>query len=454
MIKGAVNTNDHRFGDITNSFIKSLSIINLKYKVTEVKDVGVVKKHLEIEFNNFKNIKFFSNDLGRDYNNAINEIEEILLIKLKKYDRLKFILDLILKFNDVQKLLINASGTDFKHANFNISNSEKFKGKLIGESYCQEYYAKINEYLDKMKAYLELQKDIQGMMSDSDIPLHYFNVPAEDESTKENPLNFFNYLINKNVIFSLLNQFKPSKDDFSRNDIDYEDDTKTITYNHYDVEKRKHSTTKRTFNDYFIKRLKAELKKSRRLIKEHFNDLKTKLEASFFFELTLNDLQSLVKNAKSDKNAIGYADIIKPINALIKHIKSEYTVFIKPEEFKDKEPKAFILYGIKDAANDLHDSLELKGYLHKDCKEDFIKLFTGQQLVNKITWIGNKNELKLFINLLIREERIKKCNSKKWQITAANFKFKDGGFKARQIKDFKPPKDKSIIEGIVSKIRY
>ena len=207
-----------------------------------------------------------------------------------------------------------------------------------------------------------------------------------------------------------------------------------------------------------FQKLNAEFLKSQRLIKDQFDAFKDESQASFFLKRTLIDLKILAKSVESDKDVLGYADIKKLVNALIKHIKSKYTDYIKTEEAKDKEPKLFILKGrqtiIKDTATNLHNSLELKKYLDKDCKKDFIKLFTGQSPLNKITWLGNKNELKLFINLLISEQKIEDCKNKKWQITAANFKFNDGDFTAKKINDFKPPKDKSKIEGVVFKISH
>lgn len=456
MIKGVLNTNDHRFGDNINSFIELVSIINLKYKITEVKDADVVKEHLEIEFNGFKSVKIFSKALKTNYENAIDEIDETLLINFRKNDRFKFVRNLILKFKDIQKLLINDSVTGFKHKNFNISSNKKIIGKRIDESYCQEYYVTINKYLSKMRSFLKLEKNIQKHLNDSDIELHKINIPSEYESTKDNPIKFFQYLITKKGVSSLLEQFKPSKDYFSRHDIDYDDDSKTITYNHYDVENGRHFATKLTFNEYFVKRLKAEFKKSQQLINEHFKTLPSEAKASFFLKLTLNDLKSLAKNVESDKDALGNADIKKPINALFKHIKTKYKAFIIPEKANNNQAYFFQLIGkeseIYDKAVDLHDSLVLNEFLEKDSKNDFIKLFTGQQPSNKITWVGNKNQLRLFIKLLKSEAKIENCNI--WQITVANFKDKDVDFTNLQFKDGKKPVDKSIIESIVSNISH
>lgn len=127
-----------------------------------------------------------------------------------------------------------------------------------------------------------------------------------------------------------------------------------------------------------------------------------------------------------------------------------------PQTSNIELPKAFKLNGLqatlKDKATDLHSSLVLKQYLNEDCKKDFVKLFTGQQLENKISWLGQKGELKSFIDFLLSLGKIENCQSNKWQITAANFKFLNEDFKPDNIKDTKKAKNDIKIKQIVQKI--
>ena len=53
---------------------------------------------------------------------------------------------------------------------------------------------------------------------------------------------------------------------------------------------------------------------------------------------------NLVKNVDNDKDALGYADIKKSISTLSKNFNSKYSVFLKPEESKDENPKFFVLF--------------------------------------------------------------------------------------------------------------
>lgn len=127
-----------------------------------------------------------------------------------------------------------------------------------------------------------------------------------------------------------------------------------------------------------------------------------------------------------------------------------------PQTTKIEVTKAFKIKGlqasIKDKATDLHSSLVIKQYLNEDCKKDFIKLFSGIQLDNKISWLGKKGELKSFIDYLLSLDKIENCQSTKWLITAANFKFVNDDFKADTIKDTKKAKNDIKIKQIVQRI--
>ena len=100
----------------------------------------------------------------------------------------------------------------------------------------------------------------------------------------------------------------------------------------------------------------------------------------------------------------------------------------------------------------MHNSLVTKQYLNEECKKDFIKLFTGTQAENKISWLGQKGELKSFVDFLLLLGKIENCQSNKWTITAANFKFLNDDFNANTIKDTKKAKNDINIKQIVQRI--
>lgn len=456
MIKGPLNTYDYRFGDKINSFIKLVSFISIEYKTIKDNSAGSVNKTLFFEFNGYKSAKLFSKGLNNSYTEAINEIEETLLINFRKYERLNYVSNLLLKFADVKTLLRHDSKTGYKHKNLKYINANK--ANVNDESYFQEYYALIDQYLNKIIQYLKVHKHSQGVLADCEIPIHKKNTTAPEKSTKENPFKFFRYITTKIGISSFLNEFKPTKEDFSNSDIVYDDITNIITYNHYDVEREKHSTTTQSFNHFLKKRLNLEFLISKQLIEEHFKSLKDELQASFYLKRVFKDLKRLEINALRDKEALGYAEIKDLIKTLSKYLKTKYNSFIVPENANDDKALFFQLKGnvalIHEKAKNLHSSLVKNEFLEKNSKKDFVKLFTSQGPLNKITWLGQINELKLFINLLISEDKIEKCTYGKWQIVAANFKSNDANFSSEQLKDAKSPTNKTKIENIVSKMSH
>lgn len=129
---------------------------------------------------------------------------------------------------------------------------------------------------------------------------------------------------------------------------------------------------------------------------------------------------------------------------------------VLPQATKLETIKAFKLKGlqttIKDKAIDLHNSLVTKQYLNEECKKDFIKLFSGTQAEKKISWLGQKGELKSFIDFLLSLGKIENCQSNKWTIAAANFKFLNDDFNANTIKDTKKAKNDIKIKQIVQRI--
>ncbi|APA00223.1 hypothetical protein [Flavobacterium commune] len=119
-------------------------------------------------------------------------------------------------------------------------------------------------------------------------------------------------------------------------------------------------------------------------------------------------------------------------------------------------PKVFKLKGlqasIKDKATNLHYALVTKQYLNEESKKDFLKLFTGKQPETKISWLGQKGELKSFIDYLLSLGKIENCQTNKWQITSVNFKFGNEDFKPDTIKDTKKPKNDIKLKYIVQNI--
>jgi hypothetical protein len=202
------------------------------------------------------------------------------------------------------------------------------------------------------------------------------------------------------------------------------------------------------------------------------NSILSKVDTSVMVEKNLNDqanihnLEILNKLHRTKQETLlkefskSETKYIKTIKKWLQNEKEYFSSVVPiinqkvlPQATKVETIKAFKLKGlqttIKDKAIDLHNSLVTKQYLNEECKKDFIKLFTGTQAENKISWLGQKGELKSFIDFLLSLGKIENCQSNKWTIAAANFKFLNDDFNANTIKDTKKAKNDINIKQIV-----
>jgi hypothetical protein len=380
----------------------------------------------------------FKSSMNDEFENAKEELKETLTKTALKVDKLDLLTDIICKVNSIGRSLVKST---------------------IQKNYSQDDYNWMVEFLEKMKDFLEnQQKDVRSTSQD-DFPTPLFMMPDENASTKQKPLRYFNFLFNKNGISQLRNNFIQYYESNEFANSTYNKETETITHNHYDSETGEWSMSYQTFNAEFSNSLQSEFFISRKHIDDYIDEQKEESAVTFFINRTLSDLNLLLEKIDTNEDALKYKDSTRPVISLIKHIHEEYPDFINDKRFLEnktsKSPKFFKLNAtqatIKSKATDLHDSLEKNGYLSKECKNDFIKLFTGYQPSKKIIWCGQKGELKCFIDLLLAQHKIQNCKNSKWQITAANFSSEKGDFTSDNIKDTKKPKSFCKIEGIVQK---
>jgi hypothetical protein len=461
MIEGIRNTDDYRFGDNINKFIKLLSSVTVSCVVNKKANGNEIIEEAEITFNNCKSIETFSTLIQNKYSVAASEIQENLTEILLKYDKATFIIQLINKFKTFEKLLYKTSNDEFKHKNFHYSlhsDNEQYSNINFIETLCQEYYQVMVFYLYSMQTILGDFRDIHAMCSQSDFPAPLAMVIHNNKSTKEYPFKFFEQIYTSKGFSSLIKQFEPTIDDYANFPIRYDVLSRTITYEHYDIETGEHTETTKTFEDFYSDRLLLEFSNSSQLIDDHVYDLQELSHLSFFITKILIKLNDLMLLIKSNTEAMRFTASKKPIIALIKHInnisKSYFPSDVMPP--KNIKPASFKLIGsealIHGLATDLHTALVSK-HLIKDFKKDFIKLFTGKIPDNKISWIGQKGELKSFIDCLLLHKKIEKCQSNKWQITAENFKFFDDEFDNEKMNNTKKAKNNIKIEQIVKNIR-
>jgi len=123
------------------------------------------------------------------------------------------------------------------------------------------------------------------------------------------------------------------------------------------------------------------------------------------------------------------------------------------KESKNKDFYFKIIGGAskKNKAEELFEKLEKVKYIDIECKNDFVKAFTGRTPTNKINWIGDFGNLKSLINYSISENLIEKVNAK-WLYTSKLFSLNNDDFNHKDINSTKKTKIDDKIREIVSSV--
>ena len=193
---------------------------------------------------------------------------------------------------------------------------------------------------------------------------------------------------------------------------------------------------KNTFKDYYRKCIIEQYNFSRKLIADHIYNCQNQSCITTFIRLILDHLAYLKDVIERNPETSRYEINSKILKSLNNYVRTKYRSFIHDEAenlplladegtLKKAEFPKFRLTGkqwqIQTKAGDLHNSLMKNGYLEKDSKLDFEKLFTGHNPSKKILWTGNKGELKSFIDLLFSRKKVEIGQNRKWMITAQKF---------------------------------
>ena len=377
--------------------------------------------------------------LSKEFENAKTELIGSLLNTYLKLDKLNLLSEIAIEIKSLKRLSVNYH---------------------IDKSYSPEDCNFIYEMLEKMNDFIKGQTQILESTNQSDYPTPYYMIPDKESSNFEKPLNYFEFLFNRNGIENLRNYYIKyySSDEYP--DSTYNLETETFTHNHYDIVTGEWSETSSDFNIIFQQKLRAEFKNSKELIDDYIDKQIDEASIVLFIKKILNKLNLLLLKIADNSETFKYNDCEKPIDALIQHIYKKHKIFISSGKIavqnSSKSHNVFKLIGtktlIKAKATDLHDSLTKNELVLSECKKDFVKLFTGQPPEEKIVWQGLKGELKSFINLLIEENKIENCKTSKWIITAANFKFKNQEFTSNTIKDTKKATNEIKLKYLVTSI--
>lgn len=472
MIKGRKLSFDKRFGTEMGDFLGSTNCAIVTYIGSVTKIEGKMTDNFVIQFNYCDSISEYHNSLDSKFVKAKNELELMLAKTYNKYDKLCFINDIISEINSFIRFLKKNTDDSFTHKLYhfsNLSKVKKYQTVTIDESYCQEYYYWMIHYLEKMFAFLNNQLIINQYTNQDEFPIHHSMMPDVNSSTKEKPLEFFEFLFNRKGISNLRKNFIQSFDIYESADYKYDSQTETMICFHQEDLSSEWLETKKTFNDYFSSLLISEFHKSCKYIDDYISEQKKKSSINLYIKLNLSKLNNLLLSIEQDFEANKYENSSKPITGLIKFIHKNYFDFLpikKVEEINAVEISDSIFTkkttnycfkikagaSKKTKANSLFDALVIEKYVDIASKNDFINAFTGYQPKNKIIWIGNFGDLKTFINYCFSSSFIEK-KSKKWVITSNIFISNEINFDSNQIRSTKETLSKEKIKNLFNSLK-
>lgn len=359
--------------------------------------------------------------LSKEFENAKTELIGSLLNTYLKLDKLNFLSEIADEIKSIKRLLLNHP---------------------IDEYYSPEECFWIFEFLEKMNDFIKGQTQILESTNQSDYPTPYYMIPDKESSNFEKPLNYFEFLFNRNGIENLRNNFIKyySSDEYP--DSTYNLETETFTHNHYNIVTGEWSVTFSDFKSFFYNQLEAEYYVSKKLIDEYVDKQKEKNIVVFFIEKTLEKLNSLLSIITDSEEVLKYKASSKPIDALIKHIYIYHSLFVPlnmiPVDNEEKTKsglkptprKKFNSFKWKSDLNSqgfkyLFDKLKSGGFINPNTElNEFEKAFDGLEIKAplQIEWTSkakngytNKITLLYLINLLTDNKLIKdNLNNADW----------------------------------------
>lgn len=423
LIKPAKTKQLHgRFGTELTSFLDFLKTASATYEGSEIEVDDRIIDNSETRFNYILNVSEYKSSLEKRYTNSIIELEETLSETYSKFDKLFFITRLLTELETLKHLLVNEPDGSFAHLNFyfsNISKEDKFKEKNLDELHFQNYYCWINFYLEKTHSFILNLKEVIANTSQNEFALPKSMIPHRNASTTEKPLEFFEFLIKRNGIYFLLENFKPTElDELNGIEFDLKTETKIDLY----PDPEDTSDGKYKFDDYYYKYIYKEYHVSCFLIDKHIDELKEESEISLFIKLSLTRLNYLLE-AVDHYQYKKKRTTDKPIIWLINYFNNKYSCFI-PEELKSSRkdkiepPKQRIesnlkdkIYSFKWAGNE--DSFITKSTLLCQSlkKFEFINKATDLGHFSK-AFDGSENEHPLKIKWILKAVKNKTTNKK------------------------------------------
>lgn len=330
-------------------FIEVIEDASASYHEITANNSGVTG---ETRFNMFPSIDKYQVSLKSIFSRMVREIDESVNERYAKLEKLNLLSRHLIEVKSLQDLYHTGSG-NITHQAFTFSNlatSSELKKTIIEQEQVQGYLSAGFNMVIKIQRYIEELKHNVELTRQEDFVLPASMAPDPNESSLENPMAYFEYLIAKNGVFRLLNDFKPSEDDYGYGYIGYDEETQTKTSEEQDPETGEWETLSYKFADHLYSILVRQFNKAKDCMDTAVHKFTNKKGIKLAIELWLSQLTYLKTALDQNKYLKKYEVMGKPVEAMIRYLYEKYGSFCpKPNKLAQTLLEKSKLYELPEA---------------------------------------------------------------------------------------------------------
>ena len=288
----------------------------------------------DITFKRFDSPEEYDAALSDNYLLVIEELEQGVIDIYPKLDKLNYLSRHIVEIKSRLKLIIKDSERNLKHSSFsfkNVSEDLQYRGETLTQLDIQTYLQKMEFALSKCADHLTALKRNIELTPQDEIPVPAHLLPNSYDSSPENPLVFFEYLISRNGLSEIKQCFIPviEQDQYflSDNFDSYDEATETRCLTDYDHDYGGWIGVSTKFSEFLLARLKKESFKSQHLIDRRISK-SDENAIRHFIMLIIDQLNYLTKVISRDMNIHKYENVLGTIRDLTDYIYEKYSRFL------------------------------------------------------------------------------------------------------------------------------
>lgn len=282
----------------------------------------------EIIFNNTTSTKQYENSLIRKFEFACEEIEMLINDTALKNEKINILNRFIIEVNSIRKALVRTNN-GLRHSRFSFTNTlgKVPDSKNYSDDDFQEYYSWMDTFMDKAIDFLDLFKKNIELTAPDQFPKPFYLNPSPNDSTLENPIAAFDFLIVDKGIIHLRNTFFPLESSDHQEEILYDLQNEIKTIKERDQETFDWKEYKYSFKNVVVARVRKELEKSKRFIDKNVSDKIEKKDLLLYFEILMDHLEYLRNISENNTDFQRYCQPLNPIDELINYVHNKYPSF-------------------------------------------------------------------------------------------------------------------------------